>query len=143
VAGLLLAGAAPADFSSGTVADPLRLPEPEVVVASDGALVGEVVHVDAFGNLCTNVTAAALRASLPAAARGAPLAGRFICDVGGCQVPLVSTYGQAEVGALLACVGSTGNVEIAVRNGSAERDLAVTRGAPVTVVVRDPAEERR
>jgi S-adenosylmethionine hydrolase len=46
-------------------------------------------------------------------------------------VPLGRTYADSAAGAVLALVGSSGLVEIAVRDGSAARTLGLTRGARV------------
>ncbi|MBI4497834.1 MAG: SAM-dependent chlorinase/fluorinase [Chloroflexi bacterium] len=99
----------------------LALEVPRPCRTADGALVGRVIAVDHFGNLLTNLTPELL----PAA--GAPtfeVAGRRIAG-------LSQTY--ADGGELVAVVGSTGRVEIAVRNGSARSRLGVGVGARVTV----------
>jgi S-adenosylmethionine hydrolase len=46
-------------------------------------------------------------------------------------VDLLRTYAEAEPGELLALVNAFGVLEIAQRDGSAERRLGVTRGARV------------
>jgi S-adenosylmethionine hydrolase len=46
---------------------------------------------------------------------------------------LVRTYGEASPGELVALVGSSGFVEIAVREGSAAQLLGVERGAVVVL----------
>ena len=88
----------------------------------DGSLHGRVLHIDAFGNLITDVRAE----DLPS--RGA------ITEVAGRTVEGVSaTY---EPGAdLRAVTGSSGYLEIAAPGGSA---AAVLKAGPgETVVVRD------
>lgn len=79
---------------------------------------GEVVHVDRFGNLITNLpgTAGLLRLSL---------------EPDGPTLDVVRTYGDAAPGAALAYVGSSGTLEIGVRDGSATALLSARRGAPV------------
>jgi S-adenosyl-L-methionine hydrolase (adenosine-forming) len=86
---------------------------------------GEVVHVDRFGNLITNLTAPAGRFELTA--------GDFRTD------QLQRTYGQVRRGAPLALVGSHGLVEIAVRDGSAAEVLRLGRGALVAVKLTEAA----
>jgi S-adenosylmethionine hydrolase len=94
-----------------------RIPEPE---QGPREITGEVIHIDHFGNAISNIqgtsvpTGAVIRA-----------AGR---EIG----PLSSTY---QSGPVVALVGSTGLVEIAVRNGSAERQLGLSVGDPVGVRV--------
>ncbi|MFM1997993.1 MAG: Adenosyl-chloride synthase [Planctomycetota bacterium] len=99
----------------------LDLPEP---VAGPSGLRGEVVHVDAFGNLITNLPAAAWP-RLQAAGR---------LRVGDHDVTtLVRTYGDAPAGSLVALVGSQGVIEVAVVEGRADTRLAVRVGAAVSI----------
>jgi len=95
-----------------------RTPEPKRM--PDGALAGEVISVDRFGNAITNIVG--LRAGT--------------VDVAGLSLLLRRTYGEVELGKALAIVGSTGLIEIAVRDGSAARTLDLRRGTPV--VFRGP-----
>lgn len=74
---------------------------------------GQVLIVDRFGNLITNITHAA----------AVVIAGR--------EVQLVQTYADVAEGELLALINSDGLLEIAVRNGSAAETLGVSRGAEV------------
>ncbi len=80
-----------------------------------------VVHVDAFGNLITDLPAVALP-SKPCVT----IAGRRI-------ERLATTYQSVEVGELLAYIGSGDTLEIAVREGSAADVLGISRGAIVNV----------
>jgi hypothetical protein len=77
---------------------------------------GRIVHIDRFGNLISD---------LPEAEAGVAIA------AGGQVLPLVGTYEDVAPGQLLAYVGSAGTVEIAVRDGRADRQVAVARGALV------------
>src|SRR6185436_18700033 len=88
-----------------------------------GVLRGQVVYVDGFGNLATNVDSA----SLPAVVARVEIAGRRIEGV-------VPTYGAVAAGELLALVNSWGVLEIARRDGDARMLLGVDVGAAVTVV---------
>ncbi len=101
------------------VTDPVTGPLPEPTTSPDGA-VGEVVYVDRFGTLVTNIGAAlvagAVEAILPEGRRA-----RF-----------GHTFGDVVPGALVAFVGSGGTVEVAVRDGSA----ATLTGTGVGAVVR-------
>ena len=93
---------------------------------SGGALRGRVVHVDRFGNLVTNVRVAA------GAARGASV------EIEGRTLTVVATYGDAPSGALVALVGSTGRLEIAVNGGSAAERLGASVGR--VLLFRAPRE---
>jgi S-adenosylmethionine hydrolase len=119
VAGHLTLGAAPADLGP-LVTDWVRisLPRPRV---SDEEICGEVVIVDPFGNLVTNIPAADVTTAALVSVAGQPVPRR------------VRTYGDAEPGALVALIGSSDRLEIAVVNGSAAARLGVGVGAPVNV----------
>jgi S-adenosyl-L-methionine hydrolase (adenosine-forming) len=82
-------------------------------------VVGEIVYIDRFGSLITNLTADLV----PSYAR---LEVEDL-DLG----PLRRTFNDVTTGGLLAYIGSGGAIEIAVRNGSAARRLGVGVGARV------------
>lgn len=88
---------------------------PEAIRLADGRLRGEVIAIDRFGNAITNI----------AGSRGGGL------ELDGTILPLRRTYADVEHGEALAIVGSSGFVEIAVRNGSAAARFGLVRGAPV------------
>ncbi|HEY1377922.1 MAG TPA: SAM-dependent chlorinase/fluorinase [Gemmataceae bacterium] len=118
-AGHLTLGVKPAELGP-PVAEWVRLtlPQPEITA---GGVRGVVVIVDSFGNLVTNIPAAAM----PPGAR---------VQIGGQPVPRrVRTYGDAEPGALVALIGSSGRLEVAVVNGSAAARLGFGTGTPVEV----------
>lgn len=90
----------------------------------EGAIVGDVLRVDRFGNLVTNIDRGLLE-RLPAHAE---------VEVGSSRVSrIVATYADAEPGALCALVGSSDHLEIAVSGGNAAEALGVGRGAIVRV----------
>jgi S-adenosylmethionine hydrolase len=78
--------------------------------------VGRVVHIDRFGNLITD---------LPEAEAGTAVM------VAGLILPLVKTYEHVEPGHVLAHIGSAGTVELAVRDGRADKRLQLARGGVV------------
>jgi S-adenosyl-L-methionine hydrolase (adenosine-forming) len=83
-------------------------------------LVGQVVHVDRFGTLVTNVPGSAV---VPGVA----------VRLGRHSVAVQATFGDVPAGSPVAFVGSGGTLEIAVRDGRAETVLGVERGAEVRV----------
>lgn len=99
--------------------DPVIRRTPEPVRRADGATDGQVITVDRFGTLVTNLLA--------------PRGGTV--EIGGRALPLVRAYASVVEGELLALVGSTGLVEIAVRCGSAREVTGAGRGTPVTLRV--------
>jgi S-adenosylmethionine hydrolase len=90
--------------------------------------VGEVIFRDAFGNLITNISVAEL-GKLPAD-------GWMIEIAHGRISGLTQTYGERPTGSLVALIGSTGWLEIAVVNGDAARHLSAGPGATVWVRTR-------
>ena len=92
-----------------------RTPEPARL--GPGALVGEVIALDRFGNAITNL---------------AGLHGGAV-EVNGVQLPVRRAYADVQSGSPLALVGSTGLIEIAVRDGSAREQLGIERGTRVVL----------
>jgi S-adenosyl-L-methionine hydrolase (adenosine-forming) len=104
-----------------SVTDPVRLPWSQTGDGKRG-VVGAVVHVDRFGNLVTSIRAGSLPDLRTMTVR---LAGR--------PIPVVTTYGDLAPGRPGALVGSSGRLEIAVREASAAVALRARRGTPVTL----------
>ncbi len=104
--------------------------------ASDGSLLGEVIHVDAFGNLVTNIRREDLVALLDSDAGSEPqeLAERFRVETAGSSIVALSeTYAAVTAGALLALIGSSGRLEVSINLGNAAWYLGVAAGEPVRV----------
>lgn len=88
---------------------------------------GEVAHVDRFGNLITNLAAAEF---LPLVRKGLTL------KIGLIEVSrLVQSYAEAAAGETVLLTGSSGNLEVALNQGSAARKLGVGLGSPVELEV--------
>ncbi|MBN1210810.1 MAG: SAM-dependent chlorinase/fluorinase [Myxococcaceae bacterium] len=98
---------------------PFRFPAPE---QENGLPLGEVLHVDAYGNLITNLPSG----QLPA---------RFRVRIGLTVVEGAphSHYEAVPPGELLALVGSSGLLEISAREGSAASVLGAERGERVHI----------
>ncbi len=113
-----LAGGEPVDDLGDLCHDLVAFPT-EPTVMADGSISSEVIHIDHFGNLITDIPEGWLPAS-------------FTVKIGGGTV-----YGPAssyqEDSPLVALVGSTGLLEIAAPNASAAHLIGVTTGAAVTV----------
>ncbi|HYK81787.1 MAG TPA: SAM-dependent chlorinase/fluorinase [Gemmatimonadales bacterium] len=100
------------------ITDPHRAPLP--APRRDGAaVVGEVIYVDRFGTLISNIPGAEVEPGVRLRVAGT--------EIG----TLARTFGDVARGQLVALVGSGGTVEIAVRDGSAARLLGVGVGAEV------------
>ncbi len=121
------------------VTDPVILPILAVTPTPDGAWRGEVMHIDRFGNVITNLKLRAANVNEDLSLAFGPqslipdpqqltieIAGRRI-------VGLTRTYADRAPGELVALMGSLGYLEIAVRDGHAARVLDVHPGDAVTL----------
>jgi S-adenosylmethionine hydrolase len=110
----------------GRPAGPVQLVDvPRPSVTSSG-IDGEVLRVDRFGNLITNIDRRTFEAigSLDA----------LTIAIGSRQVPAcVSTYAEARPGELCALFGSSDRLEIAANGASAATEIGAGRGAAVHV----------
>ena len=96
------------------------LPIPKPFLDPDGALIGQVIHIDRFGNLITDIKSN----DLPGKDVVIEVSGYCIQGVG-------SHYAQKE--GIMALSGSTGYLEISLRDGSACDFLGTTAGDEVRV----------
>jgi len=121
----LLADAQLEDLGSAA-STPIIRRTPEARRGAQGELIGEVISVDRFGNAITNL-----------------LGRRATAVVAGSQeLPLCRTYSDLPAGGAGALVGSTGLIEIVVRDGRASDVLSLARGDTVRLVdgpVRTPS----
>jgi S-adenosylmethionine hydrolase len=136
VAAHLSLGVEPAEFGE-PIDDYVRLALPRARRFGTSGVKGEILHIDRFGNLVTNVTRTDLEHVM---AGDSPIA--FFVQVAGQEVPIVAYYGHVAPGVPGAVMGSADYLEIFVNQGDASRLLGVGRGAEV-VVGRKDAEESR
>ena len=104
----------------------LEMPTP---VIGEHAIVGEVISVDRFGNLVTNIDRPAIDRFHRMGALEISADGRHVSR-------LVTTYAEVDAGSTCALFGSGDYLEIAVSGGSAAATLGMGRGATVTVTRR-------
>ena len=92
-------------------------------------LFGEVMYIDSFGNIVTNISEDLLKRV------GASDGSELAMKIGDrhLRLRLRSAYGEVEPGSLLAIIDSWGMLEIAVNLGSAAEELGVGPGEPVEV----------
>jgi S-adenosyl-L-methionine hydrolase (adenosine-forming) len=98
----------------------MPLPEPRV---QGGAVAGEILKVDHFGNLISNIDAGLLQRCgcvTPEVRIGRNDIRRF-----------VHTYGETAAGHLCVLLGSSGYLEVAVNGGSAAERLHAGRGTAI------------
>jgi hypothetical protein len=116
-AAVALAGGEALEALGGEMSQPIIRRTPEPIRRIDGAIDGEVITVDRFGNAVTNLVGM----------RGGTI------EVGSASIAVRRTYAEVKSGELVAVVGSAGFIEIAVRDGDAARKLGLARGSAVTL----------
>lgn len=122
----LVAGKLPAAFGRRRD-DFVELPFP-VPYRLRGAVSGEIVHVDRFGNAITNLTPRDLPEKPASRAKPAAIRAK------GKAFPLAGFYAEAAPGKPLAVAGSCGFLELSVNGGNAARKFGLKRGDRVVVV---------
>jgi S-adenosyl-L-methionine hydrolase (adenosine-forming) len=118
VAGLLAAGEPLAQFAR-PIDDPVLLD----ITPARAQECGRVIHIDHFGNATTNVVHDVIRGQT---VRQVAVKGRKVGKIR-------RTYWDVAPGKPLALIGSSGLLEIAVRDGSAAQDLKIRVGDEVVV----------
>jgi len=97
-------------------------PEFAKVTRRNGVLVGEVLHVDGFGNIITNINEKEVAQSHVKGAINVELAGYKL------KLKLGKAYGEAEPQEPLALIGSHGFLEIALNQGNAAEKFETKPG---------------
>ncbi|MCM3879404.1 MAG: SAM-dependent chlorinase/fluorinase [Vicinamibacterales bacterium] len=101
----------------------LNIPAPRI---EGDSLVGEVLRVDRFGNLVTNIDHKLFLKFSQSGSIG--------ISIGPHRIPrVVGTYADAAIGEAFALFGSTDHLEIAINSTSASEHLGLARGAIVTI----------
>ena len=98
-------------------------------IVEDGKVRGEIIHIDNFGNVITNIGLNNVKAisveegsELEVVVEGRPF-----------RLKLCSTYGDVPRGRALTLIGSHGFLEIAVNQGSASEALSLKIGSKLEV----------
>jgi S-adenosylmethionine hydrolase len=90
-----------------------------------GGWLGQVIHIDHFGNLSTNLSANHLKTTKDVR-----------ININGEQITsLVSTFGERPAGSLVALLDSSGSIAISVVNGSAVKVLNARLGDKIEVFI--------
>jgi len=93
---------------------------PEAIRLADGTIQGVVITIDRFGNAVTNLIAR----------HGGQV------ELAGRTIPVRRTYQDVAAGEIVALTGSSGLLELAVRDGRADVVLSLRRGD--AIVLRAP-----
>jgi S-adenosylmethionine hydrolase len=127
-AGRLAAGARAADAGPAidTIVELLAPP----LHKQGGVIEGQVIHIDSFGNLITSLPGELLSASA-----GAEISIEVEGSEGRFRPVFGRTFSDVQSGALIAYIGSGGQLEIARRDGSAAARVGAGRGTAVRVTM--------
>lgn len=99
---------------------PFEFPLPKAI---EGRIQGEIIYFDRFGNGLTNFE--------PEHLEGSKLMGLRTADT---LFPLAGTFGEVDEGDPVSYWGSSGFLEIAVRNGDAKQDHQLKTGSKIELV---------
>lgn len=98
----------------------LRIPHPQ---ETHDSLIGQIIYIDRFGNLTSNIQAEQLRKRV-----------REV-SIGDVSIKRISHFfAEAKEGRAVALINSFGHLEIAVNRGNASEVLGLSHGARIRVV---------
>ena len=121
-----LASGIPLSSLGTSINDPVRIEIPLPTRISNGWL-GQVIHIDHFGNLTTNLNVSHLK----------PMKEVMIKIKGEQIAGLVSTFGERPAGTLVALLDSSGLLAISLVNGNAAQVLTAGVGDEIEVLIND------
>lgn len=100
-----------------------KIDHPKIVTSG---ILGKIIYIDKFGNLVTNITEQMIRKPIKS------------IQLGKTKITQLSkAYCDADFHQPLAFIGSSGHLEIAVRNGNAREQLAVERDVRVQIEMNE------
>lgn len=124
-----LATGVPLDELGSPLSDPVLIYFPKPEQTKDGWR-GEIVHIDHFGNLASNIRVENLGEAVHQKSKiKVNLSSHKING-------MVNTFGERPVGEVVALLGSTGNLIVSVVNGNAAVKLGVNVGDKIEVFVQ-------
>ncbi len=86
------------------------------------SITGKIIYCDKFGNMISNLHGELVNKPISRVQIGSTMINQ-----------LSKSYTEAPVGQPLAIIGSSGYLEIAIRNGNAKRQLSLNRGEKIIV----------
>ncbi len=121
-----LARGVPFESLGSPIDDWVRLEPPAPTRQRDGSLLAHVRHIDGFGNIVIDLAGDMLQ--------GADRPHTIISIAGHTVQGIRDAYAEVAPGEALALVGSSGLLEVAVRNGNAAQKWGVRTGEEVVIV---------
>jgi S-adenosylmethionine hydrolase len=121
----LLRGVKPAEF--GPEIRQAKKPEFTIVTRKNGRLIGEVLHVDGFGNIITNIKEKEVTQN--------QVEGVVSVELASCKLKIkfCKAYGETKPHEPLALIGSHGFLEISLNQGNAAKKYQIKAGDNVII----------
>jgi S-adenosyl-L-methionine hydrolase (adenosine-forming) len=128
-----LASGVPLGQLGTVISDPvlINLPKPE---QTEKGWRGEVIHLDHFGNIASNIRVENLEKAIQQKEQIHVILNKMVIK------GMVDTFGERPAGEVIALFGSTGNLIVSVVNGNAATTLGVKVGEPIEVII--PHEDK-
>ena len=99
----------------------LSVPQPKI---TENEIIGEIIWIDNFGNAITNVSMETLKST--------SFNTKCTIQIAGIKIDHLSNfYDESDIGSTLALANSSGNIEIAVNQGSASSTLNIKVGEKI------------
>lgn len=127
VGGALARGAAFAEVGP-LIDDPFHFEFPRPRLTGDDEIAGEVIYIDAYGNLVSSIGGAEWQTFIHGAKGDLT---EMVGEVDRVIVPVVSTFGDVPEDDACVYLGSSGRIEVAVNRGSAAKRFEAAIGSPV------------
>ena len=124
-AAYLAKGIEPSKFGP-VIRDPVK-PSFTVAEIRNGAIKGEVIHIDGFGNIITNISEKDLKAACISEGEdlSVQLGDKHL------ELKICSSYEEVPKNMPLSIIGGTGFLEISVNRGNASKILGIKAGDSV------------
>ena len=126
----LSTGTSPQRFGS-PLTDCISFNFPELTETGPNQAEGEIIHIDRFGNLITNLSLHFVKKVTGAGPLRAEVKGKTV-------LRLLGTYAQAEEDELFCLFGSSGFLELSVKNRSAQEMINARKGDKIKIKKADP-----
>ena len=124
VAGKLAAGTPISELGDERDPEQCVVLPPSLVQITEREIIGEVIAIDHFGNIATSIKAEHIHM---------PLSDVEI-EISGVIIPgIVNTYAEVEISSMAALIDSRGNLEIAMNQGNAARQLGSKKGDCIVI----------
>ena len=113
------------------ISDYVTIPLPVVKTMENNIVEGEVVHIDRFGNLMTNIDIQKIK----------PISGNYMDNnlkvvIKGMEAPLRKYYSEGEDNKLYSLINSFGYLELFINRGSSSAIFGISAGEKVRVLLQ-------